>query len=203
MTLGMSYCRVLGGECFLCARYPCRPGRARLGMTFSGRTPAQQASRLITKRITYHNLQDLSPTTLRHQPAQQLPGEEGTTEKALMTLTWKPRPQSGLERLMCAIFARHRIGWLGHLHGTVRLFPSDPQVSPPPPQAPPPPLRVCRGLAVNFLKSFFQVNSLNSPKATFSANAFQQASKSFPGRFQIVSKRFPDAGCTGMGCAER
>jgi len=37
-----------------------------------------------------------------------LPSEEGTTEHVLTTLTRKPRPESGLGFLICAMFARQR-----------------------------------------------------------------------------------------------
>ena len=39
---------------------------------------------------------------------ESLPSEEGRTQTVLTTFTWKPGPESGLDCLVCAIFARQR-----------------------------------------------------------------------------------------------
>ena len=40
-----------------------------------------------------------------------LPSKEGATSNVMWTFTWKPRPESGLDCLVCAKFVQH----LSHL----------------------------------------------------------------------------------------
>ena len=83
----------------VCVNYcaPCQP----LVRAFSGWIRYQPPT-------TTWNKPPAAKRRRRTMHARALPSEEERPEKVLRTLTPKPRPESGLDCLMCAIFARQR-----------------------------------------------------------------------------------------------
>ena len=53
---------------------------------------------------------DATSDRIRDVREKPLPSEEGTPYNVFRTFTFQPRPEPGLGRLVCAVFARQRLG---------------------------------------------------------------------------------------------
>ena len=73
--------------------------------SWTGPPRGERAPRVGDVRHDHHRVQALHSSVMIWVP---LPREYGTTQKVLRTFNRKPRPESGLDCLTCATFARQR-----------------------------------------------------------------------------------------------
>jgi len=89
----------------------CQSGNTQNISVAAFRNPQTQFPNTRTQ-LSNFKPQTLDPTPSTQHPAPHTPSEEETSFKVLRTLTVKPRPEYGLDPLVCAEFAPQCLG--GH-----------------------------------------------------------------------------------------